>query len=207
MISVDVGFLDTLLGSPKALYAAYQDQVDAGTRMRAAPADDRNRTAVEGILFGSWGGSISYAALSLDGRGLSSYGPVSIQLKELAIDDRASVLEENSYRFVQSHRLVPLDPLPMGFRAPWSTRGDVATAKLGDKVKQSTKSKEHARLLLSPGKSRHEDDFVEVHIFGPFSRDAIGGVTVLETPRNPPDQVLLDSARKHAAKLKLSWTP
>jgi hypothetical protein len=206
VISVDVGFLGTLLQSPKALYAAYQDQVDAGTRLRATPADDRNRTAVEGTLFGSWGRSISYAALSLDGRGLLSYGPLSIQLKEAAVEDRASVLEENSYHFVQRHRLVAGDPLPLGFRAPWRTRGHVASAKLGDKVKQSTQAKEYARLLLSSGTSRSDDDFVEVHLFGPFNRDAIAHISVLETPRNPPDQVLLDAVRPHATTVGITWT-
>jgi hypothetical protein len=167
----------------------------------------RNRTAVEGILFGSWGGSISYAALSLDGRGLPSYGPVSIQLKEAAIEHRASVLQGNSYHFVQKHRLVQGDPLPRGYRAPWRTRGDVASAKLGDTVKkQSMKDKDRARLLLSPGKSRSDDDFVEVHVFGPFNREAIACISVLEAPRVPADQVLLDAVQTQAATMGgITW--
>jgi hypothetical protein len=68
------------------------------------------------------------------------------------------------------------------------------------------KDKDRARLLLSPGKTRSDDDFVEVHVFGPFNREAIAGISVLEAPRAPADQVLLDAVQAQAARMNgVTW--
>lgn len=202
VVNVDVEFLLSFLKSDKVLYTTYSKLIAAGVRTPAEYERDRQRTAVESILFGSFGQEIAYAALALDGRGLGSYGPVSIQLNPTMIDDRASVLEENSYAFVMRHRLDP----PPGFRSPWEQRDQVGLAKLGCRVTSSTSAADHAQLVLSSdGIDRHKDDFIEVHIFGSFSRRAVTRVTVLAVPSDPGERMRLDKLKSEATKLGIAW--
>ena len=206
VVNVDVGFLHRLLTNEHTLYSAYGKQVAAGVRAAASSEHDRQRTSVEGLLFGSWGNELCYAALSLDGRGLTSYGEISLELRDAAIDDRASLLEENSFDFVRRHRLVPGDPLPRGYRAPWADRARLAVSKLASSVHEATTANDHARLLLAANATRTTDDFVEVHVFGTFNQGAVAGVQVIGDAENAADQVLLQAAKAKAAKLGLRWT-
>lgn len=205
VVNVDSDFLYRLLTSEQTLYASYAKQTAAGTRASARLEQDQQRTAVEGLLFGSWGKDLCYAALALDGCGLASYGDASIELRDAAIEDRASALEDNSYQFVQRHRLVPGDPLPLGYRATWQTRARLAVAKLASRLEATTTPGEHPSLLLTAGEQRSDDQFVEIHVFGSFNREAIAAVRVLITPEDPGEQVLLAAARAKAAKLGVRW--
>jgi len=74
---------------------------DAKSRVREVGVDDARRRSVESILFGSYGEEIRYAALSLGGLGLVSYGPITMVMSEPAIAQRASLLEYNSFQFVE----------------------------------------------------------------------------------------------------------
>lgn len=208
VVNVDVGFLLQLLTNEKTLCTAYAKLIAAGARAPGAPVDDRNRTAVDGIVFGSWGTEIVFAALSLDGRGLGTYGVISLELREIAISDRASVLEENSWKYVQKHRIVAGDKIvPLGFRAPWGTRREVGVAKLAEFVNATTTSAEHPRLVLSSdGRDRDKDEFIEVHIFGPFNRHAIQRIIVLEPPKDSGDRQRLKHAKKTATTLGIGWS-
>jgi hypothetical protein len=204
--NVDVDFLHKLLTDEKTLYTAYGKLIAAGARAPASVENDQQRTAVDGLLFGVCGAEIAYAALALDGRGLGSYGLVSLELRDVALAERASVLEENGYFFVQRHRIVPGDLLPGGYRAPWNTRREVAVAKLADRINAATTPSEHARLLLSSdGVDRRKDDFVEVHIYGPFNRRAIERITVLVKPASPQERQRLKGVRKTAKQLGIAW--
>lgn len=207
VVNVDVQFLHNLLSSEKTLYAPYSKLIVAGTRSPGDAENDRQRASVEGLLFGSWGSEITYAALALDGRGLGSYGLISIELRPLTIELRASVLEENSYEFVKRHRIVPGDPIPPGYRAPWDMRCDVGVAKLADRVTSATTSADHARLVLkSDGIDRHKDEFMEVHIYGPFNRQAIQRITVLDVPKDEADLHRLKGVKMTAEKLGIVWS-
>jgi hypothetical protein len=97
VVNMEPDFLIQLISSDKVHCTAYAKLVSAGARRPSTPDDDQHRTAVDGLVFGSWGTEIAYAALSLDGRGLGSYGSISIELREVAISDRASVLEEIAF--------------------------------------------------------------------------------------------------------------
>jgi hypothetical protein len=206
VVNVDIGFLHQLLGSDKVLYAAYGKLISAGTRTPGTPENDRQRTAVDGILFGSWGSEIAFAALSLDGRGLGSYGPITIELKELAISERASVLEENSWDFVRHHKIVPGDEIPKGYQAPWKERREVGTAKLASRIDAATTSADHPRLVLfSDGVNRDKDQFIEVHIYGPFNCHAIQRITVLERPKDEGEQKRLENIKKMATTKGIVW--
>jgi hypothetical protein len=206
VVNVDIGFVHQLLGSDKVLYTAYGKLIASGARTAGAPENDQQRTGVDGILFGSWGGEIAFAALSIDGRGLGSYGAITIELKELTISERASVLEENSYVFVRRHKIVPGDAIPAGYRAPWRERRDVGTAKLANRVHATTTSADHAKLVLSSdGINRDKDDFIEVHIYGPFNCHAIQRITVLERPKDAGEQMRLEGIKRMATAKGIAW--
>ncbi len=208
VVNVDVEFLLQMLSSDKVPYTAYGKLIAAGARLPGAPDDDRNRSAVDGIVFGSWGTEIVFAALSLDGCGLGTYGRVSLELREVAISDRASVLEENSWDYVARHRIVAGDKVvPVGYRAPWGTRSEVGVAKLGSRVNATTTSADHPGLVLSSdGVDRRKDEFIEVHIFGSFNRRAIQRITVLQKPKTSGERQRLKDAKKTAKTLGIGWT-
>jgi hypothetical protein len=63
------------------------------------------RLTVDATVRGSYGDRITYAALSADGRGVASYGAISMTLSDITVSDRATVLKNNSWRFVQSRNL------------------------------------------------------------------------------------------------------
>ena len=176
VINVDLGFLYAFITNDKALYSTYTLQVRGNVRIPAEPKDDRHRMGIEGMLFGSYGEKIRYAALSLDGRGVVSYGPYAMQLSDVAIAERATLLEENSYDFVETYAMRPGDPIPPGYRSTWQDRHKLAVAKLAERVSETTPPDAHPALLLSSEGNYEGDDFIEVHIYGPFNPRAIAAV-------------------------------
>jgi hypothetical protein len=171
-VSLDSLFLFMTTDQP---YLSYRQLVREGFRARAAGRRDAHRAGVDGTLFGTHDEEIRMAALSLDGRGLQSYGPYTVSLDEVAIGHRASLLEENSFDFVQRHNLDPGDAIPPGYRATWSSRGKLAVAKLAATITAATVPAQFPAILLSAG-SRATDQFIEVHIYGPFDRYAVNCV-------------------------------
>lgn len=208
VINVDFGFLHQLLSSENILYAPYAKQLEAGIRALAQPDHDQRRAGVEGTLFGTLlGKEILYAALALDGRGLGSYGPVSLELVERMIAPRASVLEDNSYVFVTRQKILAGGAIPPGFRSPWGTRSEVGVAKLAKFVTSTTNSNDHAKLVLSSdGVDRSKDEFMEVHIYGTFDRRAIKRITVLQAPTDPTEAQRLRDDQTIAAGIGIDWS-
>jgi hypothetical protein len=203
--NVDVDFLHDLLTDDKLLYSGYGRQVAAGIRVPSAVNDDKHRTAVDGILFGSCGKDIAYAALTMNGCGLPSYGAVSLRLKDTSIANRASLLEENSYKFVVHHRIVPGDTVPRGYRASWAHRGKLAAAKMANRIQATTTPEEHAELLIAPGATRAHDEFVEVHVFGTFNVSAIQGIRVTGAVHAELDRYVLEAAERDAIAKGIAW--
>lgn len=60
-----------------------------------------HRSAVDAKIHPGYGFEILNAALSPDGRGLPNYGEVTLELSELSIASRASVLRENAFDFYE----------------------------------------------------------------------------------------------------------
>lgn len=177
VVNVDLFFLKEFITDTRALYTTYQLAVGAQTRQAAEDERDRHRSAVDAILFGSYASQIRFAALSLDGRGLKSYGAYAMILRDVAVWKRSTVLEENSFAFVKRHELKPGDSAPAGYRAIWQDRKKLAIAKLGALIKSDTSGDKFASLLLySDGVDRTKDEFIEVQIFGPFNSEAIEAV-------------------------------
>jgi len=192
-----------LVQDPRVIYDNYETLVGAAKRAPASRPDDSRRATVGALLFGSSARNIRYGVLSLDGRGLSTYGNVFFQLRDVAVRRRTSFLESNSYRFVAIHNLRPDSALPRGYRCEWDDRGHLAAAKLEPRVSRNDGPACWPGLLLRcDGESRHADDYIEAHIFAGFDCAAIESCTFAESDGvSRQDKTDFDVIR-HAFKIR-----
>ena len=170
---------DRLANSDKELYATFYQYLEAGVRL---PPEDRwesLRRLADEALFPGYKEKVRFAALSLDGRGLSSYGDCSLVLREDMIAHRASVFEENSALFMEARNY----KLPKGHRAAWGERGKLCLAKVAGRLQPETVEEDFPGLLLEQGPTSEEDRFVEVHIWGPMTVRTLERVVVTGKPR------------------------
>ncbi len=202
VVGMNIDTLCRLATSTNEIYSNYQLMVHAQTRRPASLSNDQRRLAVDGKLWGTFGSEIRYAALSLDRKGLSSYGNCSATLRNLHVEHRASILEKNSYEFVEAS---PSQPLPLGFRSTWKNRHRVAVAKCAERINAATLKEEFAVILMESGTARYQDDFIEVHIFGPFDFKAIEAISASAKITNKRDQLTLKIIRKRAATEGKTW--
>ena len=154
-------------------YVGYEKLVGSGTRAPAEFANDNHRKIVAGALFGSFGENIIYGALALSNRGLSTYGDIFCKLKQVAIDERTSFLETNSYDFIDRYSGTSY---PMGYRSGWKDKSKLVAIKFerGNLIKQGqTINNWEKCLLVCDGKNRNLDEFVEAHIYGTFNVHSI----------------------------------
>lgn len=205
VVNVSVFVLREFSTDKKTLYTNYQLAVSAQTRKAAEEEMDRKRRAVDAMLFGVYAEKLRFAALSMDGRGLVSYGAYTIILKDVSVSKRSSLLEENSFAFVEHHRLKPGDPLPLGFRAVWSNKEKLAVAKLADFVTSDNKLDQFPSLLLYSDGDRKNDRFIEVQIFGTFNSDAIEAVHGRSVGKNTAEIVVAAVAKEHLVNSGKSW--
>ena len=173
VINMSIAALQTLITQDQALYWNYYKGVRSSTRKAASLIRDRERTGVDGTLFGQIGEQLISAALSLECRGLISYGAFCVQLREVAISKRSSLLEENSYFFVDRHHIVAGKPIPLGYLCSWGNRHKIAVAKLASRLDRTTSDKDHQLILLSSTGDRGLDDFIEIQIYGSFDNNAV----------------------------------
>lgn len=176
-----------LANSSRQLYGTYYQQLDAGLRLPDGDEWDVVREITDSLLFPKYKEQIRFAALSLDGIGLSNYGSCSVTLRDDLIAHRASVLEENSVLFLERHGVkVSRKPdIPRGFRAIWTERVKLCVAKLAARIDSATAPNQYSSLLLKQGTSPEDDEFVEVHIFGPITVLTMAKVAVTIPPPGP----------------------
>ncbi|MGZ8847207.1 MAG: hypothetical protein ACXW3C_12165 [Pyrinomonadaceae bacterium] len=205
VINADLRFLHYFVTGGKELYANYEGAVAGGIRKPAEFYNDLKRRGVGGTLFGGYAGEIIYAALSLDGSGPKSYGPYAIKLREIAVINRATVLENNGYKFTRKHSLGPGDPLPAGHLASWPNRQKLAVAKLAEYITPTTTNEEFARLLLTSTGDRATDEFMEVHLYGTFDLNAVESVKGSSKLNSRDDRALLRIVKAHLSKAGKLW--
>jgi len=173
-----------LVEDPREVFTNYETLVGAGIRRAAESQDDRQRCAVAGLLFGSYGTKIVYGVLSLNDQGVSTYGQVFCRLRNVAIQDRTSFLEENSYTFIKRHGLRPDSSIPEGYRAVWENRDQLALAKVCDSLTTAQGAASWQKLLVrSDGRDRGNDDFIEAHVYGSFDVAAVEQLVLTTTKR------------------------
>lgn len=169
-----------LASNSRQLYATYYQQIEAGFRLPDGDEWASVREITDSILFPNYKEQIRFAALSLNGTGLSNYGSCSITLRNDRIAHRTSVLEENSVLFMERHgvKAKRTPNIPKGFRATWGERDKLCVAKLAGSIDSATIPNEYSGLLLRQGTTSELDEFVEVHIFGPMTVFTMASVQV-----------------------------
>lgn len=167
-----------LLSERSGIYQNYETLVGSGGRVPAALPEDQERASVGALLFGSFAKAIRYGTLSLNGRGLATYGTVFFKLRDVAVRDRVSFLEMNSYQFVEKFNIRPNKRIPEGYRSTWNDRQHLAAAKLCPKLKPTNKRAHWPGLLIeTDGRNRSKDDFIEAHIFEGFNASSVESVS------------------------------
>lgn len=193
---------DRIATSDKQLYATYYQLLESQVTLPSGNEWDTLRAVVDEALMPGFKKQIRFAALSLDGVGLSNYGECSLALRENMIAHRASVFEENSVVFMKSRNIKfsEADSLPEGYRATWDERWKLAAAKISPNIGHNTQPADFANLLLSEGATSADDSFVEAHIFGSMTVHTIERVTATR-PKGRSAQVFLKSLKERLEKV------
>jgi hypothetical protein len=189
-----------LATSNRQLYATYYQLIEDGLKLPDNDEWNVARATTDTVLFPDYKQHIRFAALSLDGVGLSSFGSCSIELRDEMIAHRASVFDENSVLFMERHGVkVSRNPnVPKGYRAIWGERDKLCVAKLAARVDSATTPNQYSGLLLTQGASPETHEFVEVHIFGPMTALTMAKVTI--TVSKPRSKVTIRALKSNLAK-------
>lgn len=149
-------------------YRNYEERVESGERDPADAQDHADRMMVGDRLFPTYSKHIHYAALSPDGRGLTGYGPIAVrwQVTGIYLGRRTSLLDENSFTFYDHHELGRRgSTVPPGHQAIWEDKSKLVAAKLAPRLSAAIGESSLAALMMVPGKTRRDDDFVEIFIY------------------------------------------
>lgn len=186
----NLAVLDALVSSQQAPMVSYYKMVRAGARLPENNEWDLNRGRIDGTI-NPYGvhENIQFAALSLDGQGVSWYGDYSITLREGMIAARSTVFEENPFRFCDKHPIPPTGSVPPGYRATWARRGELAMAKLHPRLAPGMTAASFPGILVEQGTRSADSDFIEVHIYGAIHARAVERVVGSE-PARRADRVI-----------------
>jgi hypothetical protein len=163
VINLSLTALKAWLLGPDGAYKSYSRLLEDGDVQIKKPINDKWRILVDGILYGSNGKNMVFAALSLNNSGLITYGECTVVINEPAIVNRATAIEENSFNFVKKHGL-DIKALK-GYRAAWQDKMKLTVAKLHRKINNSSTQQDFCTLVLSTAGDRHTEEFIEVHIY------------------------------------------
>ncbi len=191
--------LERLAGSEFEVYATYY-HLSESIRLQQGEEFDSLRQAADSIFFTGFREEIRFAALSLNSNGLSNYGDCSWVLRENMIAHRASVFEDNTTLYYMNNNIKGAKDVPKGYRATWNERAKLCVAKLAPKIDTTTNSVEYSDILLHQGATSKEDDFVEVHIFGPMTIRTIEEVTFTSKIKNKAEQVKIKGIKEKLGK-------
>jgi hypothetical protein len=195
--------LQRLTTSDREGYTSYYELVEAEVRFPSGNKWDTLRQPTDEVLFPNYKKSIRFAALTLDGRGLPSFGEYFMVLRTDMIAHRASVYEENSVLFFSKHFRRDLDDgprLPRGYRATWDERAKLCVAKLADRIDATTTPGAYSGLLLRPGSTSEDDDFVEVHVWGPMTIRTVERVIPNKPTRHASRKIINRAIEQRLAK-------
>lgn len=202
--------VETLISSDSELFTTYYKLIHV-TFLPGGGEWDQWRQTAEVAIFGVQNVSeIRFAALSADGAGLTNYKDCEcfVHLREDMIGHRATAFEENNVLLFR--RLLPKMKQgypPPGHMAPWENRHKLCMAKLHGKIQDGMANSDFAAILMKNGVTPADDDFVEVHIFGPMTRRTFAKIVVAK-PRTRTQTALKrvrDLAK--AANLPLEINP
>jgi hypothetical protein len=170
------------------------------------------RELVDGALFGeAVKQHIRFAALALTFDGLTAYGPCTLVCETSMVEHRASLFERNSCQFFIDRGGIAFATgtveIPKGFRSTWFDRSKLCVAKLAGRLESGMTETNFADLLMMRGATTADDEYVEVHICGPFSLRSLKGVAIDESAATAFEfggilADLRDRLKKHALLLE-----
>lgn len=205
VINVDVDYLHKFVTNSNVLYSTYDLQVQGQTRKTAERPDDKKRRTAESMLFGEYGEEIRYAALSLNGSGLESYGVFALKLREITVAKRSVTLEKNSFHFLEEHNIKFGEGLPPGYRATWNERHKLAVAKHAKEISAHVPPENYVRILLASDGDRTKDRFIEVHIYGAFDNHAIEAVKAKTPKKKSHESALIAMIKEYLKRAGKAW--
>jgi hypothetical protein len=179
----------------------YLERLRLRTETHSALDYEQLRPQAEVELLGNekFVGQIHYAALSLDGNGISTYGNCIVQLSEPLIAHRATCFEGNTAVLYNeeanfSERL----------RSIWEDRHKLCTSVMAASVDSATASTDHASILVQPGPKPEEDVFIEVHVFGDMTAGTFAAVHFAEATPSSRDRVYWEAVEEKLAQAGVS---
>ena len=192
--------IDALVHTPNQTMVSFYRMVQGG-RIPENNEYDLNRQRVEGTVlpFGV-SQNILYAALALDGRGVGWYGEYSITFKDIAVQTRATVFEENPFRFLDKNPVSSTGSVLPGYRASWNRRAELAMAKLYPRIRPGMNETNFPPVLLEQGTTGPSSDFIEVHIYGTLHPRSIERV-IGPSPIRKPDRLVWTRVKKTLTQL------
>jgi hypothetical protein len=155
------------------MIVSFYKQVASGSRLPSNDEWDMNRARNDASVNPHYHDELVPAALSLTDEGISWYGDYDITLKDLTIDVRATVFEENPFMH-NDREFRKSTALPeAGRRATWAERAKLAVCKLHPRISPDTSEAEFQDILMEPQHERGDSDFIEVQIYGRIHPRAI----------------------------------
>lgn len=164
-----IGEIERLASSERQGYSTYYQLIEADNRLPDDDAWDPLRRMADAGLFPGYAKDIRFLALSLDEAGLDSYGDCFLVCNDAMIEHRASVFEANSAGFLRKTSPDELAAATEGRKAPYEDRAVLGIAKLAAGVNADTNEDEFAGILMHAGTTTAEDEFIEVHVYGPMT--------------------------------------
>lgn len=168
-------------------YMSYYRALAEGARQIAERQLHAHRAVVDAKVHTGYESSIINAAASPNGHGLINYGQITLELQSVAIEDRASVMRENSYLFYLRFKLGDRDAQEQpGWRSIWPDRALLGVAHFAPDVSTASGRDDLLKLVFSVGTDRDADRYLEVHIFNEITWQSLAKVT-LERPLTEPE--------------------
>lgn len=196
-----IGPLSNWMNGDSPLFNSFYDQIEHSGRDPDMDNDfDPAREAAESAVNPYCYRNIIFAALTADGNGMSYYGPYSVILKTITIQNRSSIFEQNPFEFFKVHHIVIGQPIPRGYRSSWTERSKLAVAKLHSRLTKGATSAELARLVMEGRGHESNCDFLEVHIYGPVNRAGIESISGPE-PQQRADRLVWKQIKRKAAEM------
>ena len=138
---------------------------------------------------------LHYAALSLDGVGLDSYGDCTVVLREEMISHRASCFDGNSALIYEEKH-----DFSGCLRSSWLERTKLCAARIAGKLDELLSSDGFPGMLLSKGATQDDDEFVEVHVFGTMTAQTFQSVAVDFSKLSREQKTLWKAVKEKLAK-------
>jgi hypothetical protein len=200
-----LGALSSWTAEGGPLLITFHSQVRSGARLFQDNQWDEQRTSAENTINPGYYEELNISALCLDRMGMGHYGPYAVTLRTALISNRTSVFEENPFLFNRRHAVYSGDKCPIGYRATWENRSQLAATKLAPKINQDTTNSDFPAILLREDTTNAgDDDFVEVHTYGPLHQRTIQHVNGPVPPRRA-DRALWNQIKRRLTALSASW--